>query len=280
VRVVTLTWEHSWEVSTVLVVAGTAMATAASSKVRAVGAFFREAATIGFLFGLWQVAGKISVTGAEGAFFRAHEIERFEHRIGLPSEASVQHLILGHHLVVQGANYYYASMHLTCMLIFLVWLFVRHREDYRPVRQVMAWTTLGCLVVQLLPVAPPRMLPGIVDTAMVYGQSVYANGLPIDQLSAMPSVHVAWAVLIGYYVWRVSPSRWRFIGPAHGAITVFVVLATGNHWWMDGIVAVLILVASAWGVYGVRTAFRAGLRVWRRDRAGAGASPEPVAAEA
>ena len=59
------------------------------------------------------------------------------------------------------------------------------------------------------------MLPGIVDTGLVYDQSVYSNGLPIDQLSAMPSVHVAWAVLVGYYAWRISPSRWRWLGPAH-----------------------------------------------------------------
>jgi hypothetical protein len=123
----------------------------------------------------------------------------------------------------------------------------------------MAWTTLGCLLVQLLPVAPPRMLPGIIDTGLLYNQSVYSNGLPIDQLSAMPSVHVAWAVLVGYYTWRISPSRWRWIGPAHSVITIFVVVATGNHWWLDGIVAVAILSSCAWSVYGVRTAWRAAL---------------------
>jgi membrane-associated phospholipid phosphatase len=147
-------------------------------------------------------------------------------------------------------------MHVTMMLVFLIWLFVRHREQYRPVRQVMAWTTLGCLLVQLMPVAPPRMLPGIQDTGLLYNQSVYSNGLPIDQLSAMPSMHVAWAVLVGYYTWRISPSRWRYVGPVHAAITVFVVLATGNHWWLDGVVAVAILALCAWGVYGVRTAWR------------------------
>jgi hypothetical protein len=174
----------------------------------------------------------------------------------LPPEHSVQHLVLGHRLLVQGANLYYASMHITMMLVFLTWLFVRHRDQYRPVRQVMAWTTLGCLLVQLIPVAPPRMLPGIVDTAMVYGQSVYANGLPIDQLSAMPSIHVAWAVLVGYYTWKVSPSRWRYVGPAHAVATILVVVVTGNHWWLDGIVAVGILVTCAWGVVGVRTLWR------------------------
>ena len=251
-----LTWRHAWEVAAVLAVIGGALATASESRARAVGAFVREAAVIGFLYGLWQLAGEVSISKTAGAFARAEWIERFEHHLPLPSERSVQQVVLGHHLVVQGANLYYASMHLTMMFVFLIWLFVRHRDQYRPIRQVLAWTTLGCLVVELLPVAPPRMLPGIVDTAMVYGQSVYANGLPIDQLSAMPSVHVAWAVLIGYYVWRVSPSRWRFIGPAHSVLTIYFVVATGNHWWLDGIVAVGILVICAWSVRGVRAAWR------------------------
>ncbi len=88
-------------------------------------------------------------------------------------------------------------MHFTMMFVFLIWLFWRYRDRYRPVRTTMAWTTFFCLVIQLLPVAPPRMLPGFVDTAMLYNQSVYSNGLAADQLSAMPSVHVAWAVVVG-----------------------------------------------------------------------------------
>ena len=130
-------------------------------------------------------------------------------------------------------------MHFTMMFVFLIWLFWRHREAYRPVRQVMAWTTLACLAVQtLLPTAPPRMLPGIVDTGLRYNQSVYANGFAADQLSAMPSVHVAWCVLIGWYGWKIGGSRWRYLAVAHAALTTFVVVATGNHWWLDGIVAV------------------------------------------
>jgi membrane-associated phospholipid phosphatase len=265
VHTVGLTWQHSLEVSAVLIVIGAVMATSTNSRVRYLGAFAREAAVIGALYGVWQLANMISVTGAGGAFSRAKWIERFERDVHLPSEHSVQHLVLGHRLVVEGANLYYATMHLTMMFVFLIWLFVRHREDYRPIRQVMAWTTLGCLLVQLVPVAPPRMFPGIVDTAMVYGQSVYSNGLPIDQLSAMPSIHVAWAVLVGYYVWRVSPSRWRYVGPLHSVLTIVVVVVTGNHWWLDGIVGVMILVVCAWSVRGVQKAWR--LARTRRGRA-------------
>ena len=54
------------------------------------------------------------------------------------------------------------------------------RPAYRPIRRGLAVTTLLCLLVQLLPVAPPRMLPGFTDTAALYGQSVYAGGLAAD----------------------------------------------------------------------------------------------------
>jgi hypothetical protein len=257
VQTVGLSWQHCGEVAVVLAVAGSVAALSSNRVVRAAGAFARETAVIGVLYGLWELAGKVSVTGAKGAMQRSRRIERVERYLPLPSERTVQGHILGHRLVVEGANLYYAAMHLTIMLTFLIWLFIRHRNQYRPVRQVMAWTTLGCLLVQLLPVAPPRMLPGIIDTGLLYNQSVYSNGLPIDQLSAMPSVHVAWAVLVGYYTWRISPSHWRWIGPAHSVVTILVVVATGNHWWLDGIVAVAVLSICAWSVYGVRTAWRA-----------------------
>jgi hypothetical protein len=276
VQTVGLSWQHSGEVAAALATTGGVMALSSNRAVRAIGAFFRETAVIGVLYGLWQLAGEVSVTGTGGAYQRARWIDRAEGSLPLPSERTVQHLILGHRLVVEGANLYYAAMHMTMMLTFLIWLFVRHRPHYRPVRQVMAWTTLGCLIIQLLPVAPPRMLPGIVDTGRLYDQSVYSSGLAIDQLSAMPSVHVAWAVVVGYYVWRISPSRWRFIGPAHAALTIFVVVATGNHWWLDGIVAVAVLAVCAWGVYGVRTAWTVALARWQLRRGVAPPAYAPV----
>jgi len=100
--------------------------------------------------------------------------------------------------------------------------------------------------VQMVPVAPPRMLPGFVDTALAYGQSIYGpfgSGVA-DQLSAMPSVHVAWAVLIAFFVVRASPSRWRWLVVAHPVITMLAVVATANHFWLDGVVAAAIVAVA------------------------------------
>jgi membrane-associated phospholipid phosphatase len=66
------------------------------------------------------------------------------------------------------------------------------------------------------------------------------------QLSAMPSVHVAWAVLIGVAIVLVSTSKWRYVFLAHPVITIVVVVVTGNHFWLDGVVGVAVLALAVW----------------------------------
>jgi hypothetical protein len=253
VQTVSLTWQHAGELAGALALTSAVLRAVPERRLRMFAPFVFEAAIIGALYSMWQLAGELSVLGTSGALQRANWILHFDQRLPLPSEHTVNHLILGHRLLVEAANLYYATMHFTVMFAFLIWLFVRHREQYRPVRTTMAWTTFICLVIQLLPVAPPRMLPGFVDTAAIYNQSVYSNGLAADQLSAMPSVHVAWAVVVGYYAVTISTSRFRWIGLAHMLTTIVVVVATANHWWLDGIVAVLVLVGCAWARYGMAT---------------------------
>jgi hypothetical protein len=131
------------------------------------------------------------------------------------------------------------------LIAMLVWLFVRHRDGYPAVRNAMAASTAICLLISFIPVAPPRLLPGtgIVDLAARYGESVYAavgSTAGADQLSAMPSVHVAWSALVAWAVITRAGSRWRWLILLHPVVTVFVVVATGNHFWADAIGAVAI----------------------------------------
>jgi hypothetical protein len=276
VQTVSLSWQQAAELSGTLAIGSGLLRTVPARRVRMVAPFAFEAAILALLYALWQLAGEWSVTGYYSALDRAHWIMHFEHDVFLPSERSVQDLILPHPLLVQAANLYYDTMHFTTMLVFLLWLFVLHRDQYRPVRATMAWATLICLVVQLVPVAPPRMLPGFVDTAVKYGQSVYSNGLAVDQLSAMPSVHVAWAVVVGWYGVKVSTSRWRWMFVVHTALTVFCVVATANHWWLDGIVATLIVVAAAWWRLGLSIVGRAVLAKWHAHRPAPAVAEEPA----
>jgi hypothetical protein len=184
---------------------------------------------------------------------------------------SVQKTIVGHAFLRQAANLYYATMHFGVLFVFLIWLFVWHRDRYPKVRRVLALTTLACLAIQLVPVAPPRLLPqyGYVDTAALDHQSVYGLGFGADQLSAMPSVHVAWAVLVGWACARIGRGPWRWLGAVHAVLTTFVVVATANHFWADGIVAGAVLVVCA-------LLEDAGCRAAARFRPAPAAAPEEV----
>lgn len=238
---VALSWQQSAVLAGGLLASATALRFSRSRTGRAVYPYVREIGVIAGLYALWQLAGELSVLGTSGAFSRARWIERTQHAWGLPSEATVQHAITGHPLMVQACNLYYATMHFGVLFVFLLWLFVAHREHYGRVRTTIVLVTLTSLLLQLIPVAPPRLLAGFVDTAQQYGQSVYSLGLAPDQLSAMPSLHVGWAVLIAWVVVRVSASRWRWLALLHPAATVFVVVATANHFWLDAIVAVALV---------------------------------------
>ena len=83
----------------------------------------------------------------------------------------------------------------------------------------------------------------MVDTAVLYGQSVYswAGGFDADEFSAMPSVHVGWALIVAIAVITVSRSRWRWLAAAYPVLTLLIVVVTANHFWLDGIAAGLLV---------------------------------------
>lgn len=241
-----------------------------------------EAAIVFALYTLWQKGGDMGVTHVDGAANHALWIWRVERDVHLPSERSLQSLVLPHPHLVQALNAFYATVHVPALVIFLVWMFLRHPESYRRWRNVGALVTGAALAIQLIPVAPPRLMPqlGFVDTALRYGQSVYGAGgiRNAPQLAAMPSVHVGWAVFVAVAVISVSPSRWRWLVLAHPAVTVFAVVATANHWWLDGIVAAALLPLAIGVEAGARWLLQP---LWARARAWSpigGPEPEPVLA--
>lgn len=213
------------------------------------GSFAREFSVVMALLGLWQYVGALVHTRVAGAMDRAREIAALEAWLRWPRELAVQRAVLPHPWLVTFSNTYYAYAHLNGMALFVLWLWWRHRDVYPRMRTVMIVSTLACFLVQVVPVAPPRLLPelGFTDTAMAYGQSVYGDfGSGVaNQLAAMPSVHVGWALIVGWFVWRCAPRPWRWAGPLHAALTLFVVVATANHWWLDGVVAGLLVLAAA-----------------------------------
>ncbi|MGH3498050.1 MAG: phosphatase PAP2 family protein [Nocardioidaceae bacterium] len=208
-------------------------------------AVVRESAVVVGLYAAWQLVGTLARVNPDGALRRGQDLVAIEHWLHLPDERSLQAIVLPHTWLVQLANGYYAYGHFTGLIVFLAWMFLRHRDRYPDARTSLVLSTGLCFCCQLVAVAPPRLLPGggYVDTAEVYGESVYGSATfgIADQLSAFPSVHVGWAALIGWYVWRVGGSRWRWLGPVHFVVTTLVVVVTANHYWLDGIAAIALL---------------------------------------
>ncbi|WP_063771988.1 phosphatase PAP2 family protein [Kitasatospora mediocidica] len=244
----TLSYQGAGGTAAVLLGASYAVHRVSPSR-RTVVAVLREAGTLLALFALWQLVGQLSLMSTDHALDRAEWIHRTELRFGLPDETSWQRAVTPYPILVRLANYYYASMHFAAMIALLAWVFLRHRARYAWVRTTVVLVTAACLLIQFIPVAPPRLLPGsgFVDVAAQYGQSVYTagfGGIHADELSAMPSVHVAWCVLVAIAVIKVARTPWRWLILVHPVLTVAVVVVTANHFWADGLVAVLLLLLA------------------------------------
>lgn len=220
------------------------------------GGVAQEAGLLCGLYGLWQLAGSFTVMSPAGALPRARWLWHAERLVRLPSETAVQRPFLAHPLLIQAFNLYYDILHFPALGACLIWLYVRHRARYPRIRTTVVLLTGACLLIQFIPVAPPRLLPGtgMVDTAVKYGQSVYSwhGGFDADQLSAMPSVHVGWALIVAFAVITVSRSRWRWLAAGYPLLTLLVVVVTANHFWLDGIVAGALVAVII-----------AGQRLWR-----------------
>ena len=251
-----LSWQQAAVVAACLFCASPLLRASRRPRLAGASVFTKESGLVVGLFALWQLAGSFAIMGPGGALGRSRWIWHFERQIGLPTETSVQRVFLPHPLLIQFFNLYYDALHFPVLIATLIWLFVWHRDSYRRIRTTLVGLTGACLLVQLIPVAPPRMLPGtgLVDTAVRYHQSVYSSvaGFEPDQLSAMPSVHVGWAILVAMAIIGTARTRWRWLAVLYPVMTTLAVIVTANHFWLDGIVSGALLVI----VLAVQTAAR------------------------
>ncbi|MFK3730239.1 phosphatase PAP2 family protein [Streptomyces sp. NPDC088090] len=193
--------------------------------------------------------GRLLANGHETAAFRnADLVWDAERALHFPGEGAVQQLLLHGEPLVRVANTYYAAVHFPATIAFLAWLYWRHPAHYVWSRRVLALLTGAALALHILvPLAPPRMLAsaGLVDTARVYGPSVYGAVPEADsmanQFAAMPSLHFGWALMvaIGLIAATRSPLRWWWL--LHPALTLFVIVGTANHYWTDALAAAVLL---------------------------------------
>ena len=228
---------------------------------RQIGAAVREVGIVLGLFGLWMFVGHLVGHHPAGGYARGAWIWDAERTLHIATEPALQAPVLAHHWLVVAVNYYYAYAHWLSVDVVLAWLWLRHRDDYVVTRTALVLFTGCCLLLHLISTAPPRLMTqtGLVDTAASLGQSVYGDTPGIsDHLSAMPSIHVGWAVLFAVAAWRTRSTAGRFLTITHAALTSYVVVVTGNHFWLDGVVAAAI-VAAVWPAAAALSRLRVGL---------------------
>ncbi|MET9433960.1 phosphatase PAP2 family protein [Streptomyces sp. NPDC006551] len=208
----------------------------------------RELLLVAVLFLVYK-CGRLLANGHESrAFHNADRVWDAERAAHLPGEGSIQALLLHGDLLVRAANTYYAAVHFPATIAFLAWLYWRRPGHYLWARRVLALLTAAAFALHLLmPLAPPRMLTaaGLVDTARVYGPSVYGATPRTDsmanQFAAMPSLHFGWALMVAIGLIAATRGRLRWFWLLHPLLTLLVIVGTANHYWFDALAAAALL---------------------------------------
>jgi len=145
--------------------------------------------------------------------------------------------------------YQYAHIPVTLGVLTICWWC--RPELYRRARTALVGVNaMGLLVFLLLPVAPPRLLPGhgFVDIVALAGFGTdHGWPLPADQYGALPSLHLAWAVWATVVAGRMlgSPRARRLLWGYPLLVTAGVVL-TGNHYLLDAAAGTAVALLSLW----------------------------------
>jgi len=210
----------------------------------------RELLLVAGLFLVYKFGRQLATGHTGEAVHNAHRVWDLERAVHLPGEGAVQSGLLHSDTLVHLANTYYATVHFPATTAFLVWLYLKRPAHYVWARRVLATVTSAALVLPFVfPLAPPRMLAatGLVDTAKVYGPSVYgppSSDHLSNQFAAMPSLHFGWALMVAIGLIVATRSRWRMLWLLHPMITLLVIVGTANHYWLDAIVATAMLGAT------------------------------------
>ncbi|MEU6281481.1 phosphatase PAP2 family protein [Streptomyces sp. NPDC047028] len=174
---------------------------------------------------------------------------RLEHTLGIAVEEAVNHAANSVTWLIIGMNYYYATLHFVMTLGVLVWLYRWHPGRYAAARLVLFATTGVALAgYYLFPLAPPRLMSGghFVDTVLVHHTwgSMASGDLKnmSNQYAAMPSMHIGWSLWCGLTIFALASVPWvRVLGLLYPALTLLVIVATANHFWLDAVGGVLCL---------------------------------------
>jgi hypothetical protein len=204
-----------------------------------------------------------------------------EKALGLFQELRIQEWFLDSTFFLQFWNLFYGTAHFAVTIFTLAWLYRRYPVLYPRLRSSFLCTTgLALVGFSLFPLMPPRLLAdcgefgGCLATYPFVDTLSEAGGLwsfdsgtmqkLSNQYAAMPSLHFAWAAWCALALYSVLRSPFtRALAVAYPVATLFAVIVTGNHYWIDALGGVVVLgagvllgrtLADAWHRWSFRNA--------------------------
>jgi hypothetical protein len=170
----------------------------------------------------------------------ARRVVALERRLGVHVEPELQALLLPRRRLLAVLNVAYVTLNVGLTVGWLIRLFVRRDTEFHRLRRAVALSVAGASPVFLLfPVAPPRTLEHFVDTIADVSRVDLDAGLVArlyDPLAAMPSLHVAFALVTARGLRTTSRSgAVRALAPAYPPLVALVVFTTANHYVLDAV---------------------------------------------
>lgn len=232
------------------------------------------------------------------AFEHAEAVIDIQRAVGLWFEPELQRWYLD--LPSMGGiriwNIYYGTAHFIVTAGALIWLYRRQPDRYSLWRTTLAVMTATALIgFATFSLMPPRLLDDTSKFGACYRQEQACHGYEItdtlarygglwsfgegtmaevsNQYAAMPSMHTGWSTWSACVLWGLVRRRWlRVLAVLYPVATVFCILITGNHFWLDA-VGGLAAFAVGLGVARLLTAWNESRFLRRELAASASASP-------
>lgn len=185
--------------------------------------------------------------GRERAAANCRRIVALEERLGLHLEPRLQALALRAPRLLAVLNVGYVTLNVALTVGWLMLLHRRRDPGFHRLRRALVLATLGAQPGHLLfPCNPPRSLDHMVDTV---GEVLdLDSGLVVrlyNPVAAFPSIHLAFAVVTASGLReRARSPVVRSLAPVYPPAVFATVVATANHYVLDGIAGSALAAAA------------------------------------
>ena len=151
------------------------------------------------------------------------------------------------------ASWMYVNSHFAITTVTLAWIYLRRNERFYFVRN-MFMVAMGIALVGYvaLPDRPAADDGRARASTTRWRRSPASTPTPArraccsTRIAAIPSMHVAFSLMLGVTMAQMVRRRWaKALWYAYSPVVTFVVIATANHWWIDGFLGAAVALVSA-----------------------------------